>query len=932
MIVPNKFPRYETHRRVALIGEAPGADEERTGEPFVGMSGRFLAALLSKVGLSRDSCFLGNVCQHRPPQNDLSAFAWNGLQVQHGLTELKKNLDRFKPNVVVLLGNVPLRAAKDPFNQAPINSKGFVHKNSVMRGYMFLGELGGPFEGYKCLSTLHPAYCLRDYGQTPLLALDLKRAFKESESPTLVFPDEKVFVPSCFEEACLHLRSLRGFVEALGTDIEGYVHRLDCIAFAPNPNSAIVIPFTHTDNRRWWTAEQDCILFRLLAELLEDPNVSFIWQNGLYDRFVLQYGHRIRVRNNHSDIMLKHWELNSEMAKGDNNADRRKKGLNLNFQASIYLKRPFWKGDRSSNDDATFLQYNGRDAMATKEIDMVLDGCLTARCSKEHYRMNVELLNPLLYMELVGIRYNVDEAKERRELLQKQLYEAQARLNKMTHRGLGKADLVFSLARHIMGYKRATIESWDDLCNNCTKPYVASAYRLRDLMKQLNPSLVTIGEIEDLLELSLNVGSNPQMCDYLYREQGLPVQYNKDANDNPVETADYEALLNLSKLLQQSSDSRLPIIHLLVEIRALATRQEMLSISADRDGRIRCGYNIVGSNTGRVTCYKSPTGSGYNLQTIPNYTNKTDAPGGVLGDRDLFMADDEYWFFQCDLAGADGWTVAAYAAMLGDRTMLDDYLYGLKPAQILVLMLRGTQGVDFSDRDSIKTAIKTHVKKEDWDYFACKRVQHGCAYLEGGQTVAKNILTDSEGKLYLEPREVNRIKDDCFFARYPGILRWHEWVGRRLKERPILTAASGQIREFHGRPDEIITKAVAFEPQANTTYATNLAMQRLWKDNENRYARPSSNFLDSRNMLSGSFLRIQPLHQVHDALCGQFPKRDTAWASDRIKSYFANPIKIAGHDITIPYEGAYGTDWAMSHAVSCDLKKPCSCGQSERRL
>ena len=183
MTVPNRFPTRPSARRIALIGEAPGADEVswrrcpvclREGafihcgnpshpetvpfpQPFVGASGRFLSALLSKAGLSREACFLGNVSQHRPPNNDFSRFSWNGMEVQHGLTSLREDLDKFRPHLVVLLGNVPLRAAKDPMSAAVIGPKGFRFKNSNWRGYMFLGEQGGPFSGMKCLSTMHPA-------------------------------------------------------------------------------------------------------------------------------------------------------------------------------------------------------------------------------------------------------------------------------------------------------------------------------------------------------------------------------------------------------------------------------------------------------------------------------------------------------------------------------------------------------------------------------------------------------------------------------------------------------------------------------------------------------------------------------------------------------------------------------------------------------
>jgi hypothetical protein len=56
-------------------------------------------------------------------------------------------------------------------------------------------------------------------------------------------------------------------------------------------------------------------------------------------------------------------------------------------------------------------------------------------------------------------------------------------------------------------------------------------------------------------------------------------------------------------------------------------------------------------------------------------------------------------------------------------------------------------------------------------------------------------------------------------------------------------------------------------------------------------------------------LHVEPLHQVHDALVGQFKKERTAWALTKIKSYFANPIIVANQRLTIPFEGNYGSSW-----------------------
>lgn len=887
MIVPNLFPTSPSNKKIAVIGEAPGADEDRSGQPFCGVSGNFLMRLLSRAGVSRAEAFFGNITQHRPPNNDISAFLWNGPQIQHGLEALATDLDRLDPNIVVLLGNTPLKAALDPTTPHALNPKSFRYRNSQWRGSMFLGHPNGPFAGRKCIASYHPAYCLRDYEATPLLQLDLRKSVAQAEFKELRLPKRNLKFYENPEDLLSVLYKTLEIRTPVALDIEGYIDAMSCISFATSPSEAFIVPFYYKDFSSVYPLNYELKIWRALTAVLESPYVPKVLQNSLYDRFVLHYSYGIRVRGVVGDTMLKHWELYSELEKS------------LAVQASLYTDEPFYKGDRKSQDNRTFYDYCCRDSAVTLEIANKLDAYVRG-CSLEHYKLNVALLNPMLYMELRGIRYNSALAHQRRTELQSQLYSAQATLNGLTGHGFdcrSGVSLIKERIRQLMMTKKG---------DRVYKQYEETYKKANELLS-LPGTLASLGELEDLCEVSLNTSSNKQFIPFLYETLQLPVQTNQEKGEEARPTADYEALLKLSRELLKTSedDPRLKIIRLAIEIRALGTRQQMLAISADRDQRIRCGYNIVGSNTGRVTCYESPTGSGYNLQTIPNYTNSKDAPGGVLGDRDLFLADEAYWFFQCDLAGADGWTVAAYSAMLGDSTLLDDYKYGLKPARNLALVLRGLAN-EKTDRANLRELGK-HVGKDDWDYFASKRVQHGASYLEGGLTISRNILKDSEGKLYMTPTECDKLKK-FFFERYWGIRKWHDWVARRLKERPTLTAASGQVRQFFGRPDEILTKAVAFEPQANTTYATNLAMYKLWRDPENRIY-PVDPMATGNDKSTKCKLRIEPLHQVHDALCGQFLKTDTTWASSKIKTYFLNPMQIAGQAITIPYEGGYGESW-----------------------
>lgn len=95
--VPGEGPADAT---VMLVGEAPGAAEDRSGRPFVGASGRVLDTLLQRAGLSRGQVFIANVVKHRPPENrDPSP-----PEIQACRPFLDDQIAALNPRVIVPLG------------------------------------------------------------------------------------------------------------------------------------------------------------------------------------------------------------------------------------------------------------------------------------------------------------------------------------------------------------------------------------------------------------------------------------------------------------------------------------------------------------------------------------------------------------------------------------------------------------------------------------------------------------------------------------------------------------------------------------------------------------------------------------------------------------------------------------------------------------
>lgn len=212
---PNQFPTRDLPGyRIALIGEAPGADELKYFKPFCGYSGLLLNDQLSARGMPRNTVFIGNVSQCRPDKNEFDNFDWDGPEVQDGIGQLLADLNQYRPNLVVTMGNASLHLFMAG-NVAPNRVKrgsGWKHawEFSVTRwrGSLFLSSLlltpqlhrtKNDAEAaldtlradhqWKCLCTIHPAYVLRQPGEGFNLSHDLKRAREEGTDPVLTLPE-----------------------------------------------------------------------------------------------------------------------------------------------------------------------------------------------------------------------------------------------------------------------------------------------------------------------------------------------------------------------------------------------------------------------------------------------------------------------------------------------------------------------------------------------------------------------------------------------------------------------------------------------------------------------------------------------------------------------------------------------------------------------
>lgn len=144
--------------RLVMFGEAPGAEEDRSGEPFVGAAGQLMDKILVASGLKRSEVFIMNSLKCRPPNNRNPTDG----EIENCRPFFEAQLETIQPEYIVCWGSVAVRA--------------------VLKSTESVGRLRGRFHHYrgaKVLVTYHPAYLLRNPDAKRLTWEDMKLLMRE---------------------------------------------------------------------------------------------------------------------------------------------------------------------------------------------------------------------------------------------------------------------------------------------------------------------------------------------------------------------------------------------------------------------------------------------------------------------------------------------------------------------------------------------------------------------------------------------------------------------------------------------------------------------------------------------------------------------------------------------------------------------------------
>lgn len=357
------------------------------------------------------------------------------------------------------------------------------------------------------------------------------------------------------------------------------------------------------------------------------------------------------------------------------------------------------------------------------------------------------------------------------------------------------------------------------------------------------------GYLERILGHALNINSAPQMQKLFYTDLGQKVIMSRATKLSPSHpTTDDSAL----ETIKAREPLLRPLIKTIQELRSLGVfLSTFVLASLDVDGRMRCSYNICGTESYRLNSSKNAFGSGGNLQNVPMGGEEDDSDLVLPNVRTLYIPDEGFEMFDTDLSKADLRIVTWESDCVELKAMLAE---GRDPYVETAREFYRDPTITKSRPDG-----SANPKYRDFKAFA-----HGTHYLGTPHGLAKRIG--------ISVKDAERTQA-WYFGKYPEIREWQKRKIAEVESKHYVSNVFGYRRYYFGRIDEAtFREAIAWIPQSTVALYINKIWLRIFKEYPHL---------------------IQILLQVHDSLVGQFPVHRREEALTALKKC---------SQILIPYE------------------------------
>ena len=148
--------------KIMLVGEAPGQKEDEIGKPFMGDAGKLLNKMLAAIDIKRESIYITNVVNYRPPNNRKPTTA----EINKYSKFLYEHISIINPKILIIMGGTAMEALIG--NNFKISKERGIWKDVIIKGKTYLS-----------IVTFHPAYLLRQPDQKKYSWIDLKEIRKK---------------------------------------------------------------------------------------------------------------------------------------------------------------------------------------------------------------------------------------------------------------------------------------------------------------------------------------------------------------------------------------------------------------------------------------------------------------------------------------------------------------------------------------------------------------------------------------------------------------------------------------------------------------------------------------------------------------------------------------------------------------------------------
>lgn len=853
--------------KLCLLGEAPGATEERQGEPFVGEAGKFLYWGLAEAEIYAGGVWKTNVITRRPPSNDIhSVEAEEALDAERdGLWEELEWLHAHQGlRVVVALGNTPLHAFG--INESITKARGSVYEINLKRRGEALPE--EPFD-FVVIPTFHPSYLNRgarwvqvrdrkgkisDFpkqknssDQALIWLEDLKKAKDIAVNGWTRVKERFAFFPSV-EAITTYVTEALACERLVAVDIE--TTSLDpargdlvCVGLAHDNESAMIISF-FKGHKRVYSPHEEATIFRQLERLFTKGKLMF--QNSLFDvAYLRAKGIDVDPTRIAHDTLLLHHAISPELQH------------NLGFIVSMYGRTAYWKGEFANRevgildmDPVELATYNARDCVVLHQVLRPLLDDLEEAGSKEvYYEESLPLIRPVLQMVETGVKVSTKNLRKWRREVKQRIVAAEGRLRQAAALpdafNLNSDDDVrlFLFGEAATKYNKAALldkkkpgtkvyeqcKAMHDILHGTKALYVPTGFKGRrtDTKKR---------KVDEQGRLALRV----HVQNRLERIEGFknPTEAHKEEKDQILR------LLDWLEVFQQYKEAK-------------TLQERYTSFPVRADGRVHTQFIIHGTATGRLAS-RSP-----NIQNLPKEEK---------GVRRLFVADEGKVIISADYSNLE---VRTMAYETGD------------PHLVHVV----ESGTNMHDEN---TRVLFGLSKADpmWSEArrAAKTFQFGIQYGGSVDEVYEKVLIQAP-KLRLTRADFKRAVD-AYFEANPEYGRWRERITEHVLRYRWVDNAFGRRRYFYGSERDIVKEALNFPAQSAAASIINRACVEIVEGIE-------ANRMESR--LQG---------QVHDQLLAEVPRDEANAFVELAVNAMERRVAFRGREVTFPVDVEWGPNWA----------------------